>query len=168
MPACGHATAPGQTSTQEEHASLMSVNLVKLCVGIETVEDLVRAQRRRVEKHARAGKAASLFHATRMTPRRREELLDGGSLYWVIKGVIQVRQRIIGLAQAKRTDGTPCCQIMLDKSLHLVRPTRRRPFQGWRYLEADDTPPDLTPGAAGKKAHFPPAMRRELAELGLI
>ena len=146
----------------------MSVNLIKLCVGIESVEDLARVQKQRLAAQKQAGQKTGLFHATRMEPRRREELLDGGSLYWVIKGVIQVRQRIIGLEQGQRADSSPCCLIMLDSRHYLVQPTPRRPFQGWRYLEADDAPHDLSAANAGKVARLPAAMRRELAELGLL
>lgn len=96
-------------------------------------------------------------------------MLDGGSLYWVIKGVIQVRQRLIGFDTGHKDDGSACCLLLLDASLIPVRPTKRRPFQGWRYLQAGDAPPDLGSAqeAAGLAA-MSPQMRKDLADLGLL
>jgi hypothetical protein len=94
--------------------------------------------------------------------------LDGGSLYWVIKGFIQVRQPIAGFDEGTKDDGRPCCLIMLSPKLVAVRPTPRRAFQGWRYLDPADAPPDLTGRAAGELAALTPKMRKELAELGLL
>jgi hypothetical protein len=102
-----------------------------------------------------------------MVPRRAAELLDGGSLYWVIKGTIQARQRLIGFEEGTKPDGSRCCLIRLDPAVVPVRPVPRRAFQGWRYLDADDAPPDLGPAGKGVAA-LPPKMRRDLAELGLL
>jgi hypothetical protein len=146
----------------------MALHLVKLCVGCDAIEDLAAWQAERLAQMKRAGdKHPRLFHRTFQTPKRREELLEGGSLYWVIKGVIQARQRVLDLAEGTKDDGTPCCLIILDKGLVPVRPVPRRAFQGWRYLDAADAPPDLT-GAERGIAGLPPRMRKELAELGLI
>lgn len=141
----------------------MTLHIIKLCVGAEAIEDLAAWQ---ASRYARSG--GRLVHTTRMVPKQQDAVLDGGSLYWVIKGVIQVRQRIIGFDQGSKEDGTPCCLIVLDRELVLVRPVPRRPFQGWRYLQSDDAPADLGGGEADDTASMPPQMRRELAELGLL
>jgi hypothetical protein len=103
-----------------------------------------------------------------MVPKRQDEVLDGGSLYWVIKGMIQVRQRIVGFRDGAKADGTRCCLIMLDHHLQMVRPAPRRAFQGWRYLDPADAPADLTGTGDGEFKDLPPKMRRELVELGLL
>ena len=146
----------------------MTVHLVKLCVGAESIEDLGAWQKQRLAALKAAGeKRPHLSHRTFQTPKRRDELLAGGSLYWVIKGVVQARQKLVALSQGSKDDGTPCCLLVLDKVLVPVRPVPRRPFQGWRYLAATDAPADLRPGESGI-ADLPPKMRKELAELGLI
>ncbi|MGI9482426.1 MAG: DUF1489 family protein [Hyphomicrobiales bacterium] len=138
----------------------MTVHILKLCVGVDTIEELSSWQKMRLKNNAR------VFHVTRMMPRRKKEVLDGGSLYWVIKGTIQVRQRIIGLEPVVDEDGINRTEIQFDPELVSVRPAPRRAFQGWRYLEAADAPPDLT--KADLKSDIPPEMRAELIELGLI
>lgn len=105
------------------------------------------------------------FHITRFKPRRAKEVLDGGSLYWVIKGVIQVRQKIIGLEEVKTDNGTKC-MIMMDKMMHLTESQPRRAFQGWRYFENNSVPKDLD--AHSKVLDIPLELRTELKELGLI
>lgn len=146
----------------------MTVHLVKLCVGAASVDDLAAWQKSRLAELRRKDKFARIVHATFQMPKRGDELTGGGSLYWVIKGVIQVRQRILGLADGVRENGTPCCNIELDEPLIAVRPTPRRAFQGWRYLDVADAPPDLGDRAGRGVAAMPERMRRELAELGLI
>lgn len=146
----------------------MSLNLVKLCVGATSIEDLASWQKGRLAEQKARGERARLFHATFQSPKRQAELLDGGSLYWVIKGVIQVRQRLAGFEDGTRKDGSSCCLILLDKTLVPVRPVPRRAFQGWRYLTADDAPEDLGNGRGGDLASFPPKLRQELLELCLI
>ncbi len=146
----------------------MTLHLVKLCVGAASVEDLAAWQTARLAERRRKDKTARIVHATFQTPKRAEDLLDGGSLYWVIKGVIQVRQRIVGLSEGVRDNGAACCNIELDDPLVAVRPTPRRAFQGWRYLSADDAPADLAGRGDKGLAQMPERLRRELAELGLI
>lgn len=145
----------------------MTTHIVKLCVGVDSIEDLAGWQAERLAASARGG-GGEIFHRTRMIPKRQAAVLDGGSLYWVIRGVIQVRQRITAFEEGQKDDGTRCCRIMLDPELVAVRPTPRRAFQGWRYLEAVDAPPDLGRTAGKQLAAMPPQMRRELAELCLI
>lgn len=146
----------------------MPLHILKLCVGADTVEDLAAWQRGRLAFAKKTTGTQRLFHTTRMVPKRQDEVLDGGSLYWVIKGVIQVRQRIIGFESGAKEDGTPCCLLMFDPELVTVRPTPRRAFQGWRYLTADDAPPDLGAAAARTARAMPPKLRKDLADLGLL
>ena len=145
----------------------MALHLIKLCVGAGSIEDLDAWQKGRMAAQKKSGGTPRLFHSTFQTPKRQAELLDGGSLYWVIKGVIQVRQRLIGFEEGHKPDGSRCCLILLDEALIPVRPAPRRAFQGWRYLGAEDAPADL--GRADKQlATMPPKMRRDLADLGLL
>ena len=145
----------------------MTLHLIKLCVGAASIKDLADWQQSRRQMKTAADKPC-VYHTTFQTPKREAELLDGGSLYWVMKGTILARQRIVGLDQGKKDDGSPCCLILLKPEIVPVRPTPRRPFQGWRYLAADEAPTDLS-GADGKTiAAMPPKMRKQLADLGLI
>ena len=121
----------------------MALHMIKLCVGVENVEDLQEWQDKRVKELARKRKPPNPYHDTRMTPTRAEEMLTGGSLYWVIKHRIIVRQRLIGFEQVKDADGKAMCRIHLDPALVRTTPRKKRPFQGWRYLEPDDAPADL-------------------------
>ena len=145
----------------------MTVHLVKLCVGIDTVQDLKAWQTERLAYLARAGEVPELCHRTMQAPRRRDEVLDGGSLYWVIKGVILARQRILDLKKTTKDDGRRCCGIVLDPEIVTTRPHPRRAFQGWRYLEAADAPPDGRV-AENDRDEIPPGMREDLRELRLI
>lgn len=145
------------------------IHLVKLSVGAESIEDLAAWQAERLASMKRAGqKRPELFHRTFQMPKRKDELLGGGSLYWVIKGLIQARQRITDLREGRKDDGSPCCLIMLERELVPVRPVPRRAFQGWRYLDVADAPTDLTGSRSDAIAEMPAAMRKELASLGLI
>ena len=147
----------------------MPLHIVKLCVGADSIEDLAQWQKGRLaEQKARGIKKPQLFHTTFQAPKRRDEVLDGGSLYWVIKGLIQVRQRLVGFGEGQKDNGQPCCLLLLDKTLVPLRPSPRRPFQGWRYLTAEDAPADLAAGARNDIAEMPAKMRRNLAELGLL
>lgn len=140
-----------------------TLHLIKLCVGTDSVEDLARWQ-----AQTRAQTSEGLpRHVTRMWPKRAAELLDGGSLYWVIRGEVLCRQRILGLEQATGADGIRRCAIVLDPALIRTRPAQRRPFQGWRYLSADDAPRDL-PRERGSDDALPAGMSRALAEIGVL
>jgi hypothetical protein len=144
------------------------LNLVKLCVGATSIEDLQRWQ----DSYAgfKAGKPGQrrIFHTTFQSPKRQTELLAGGSLYWVIKGFIQARQNLVGFDEGHKEDGSACCLLLLDPKIVAVRPQARKAFQGWRYLTAEDAPPDLAAGATSALAAMPPDLRKELAALGLI
>ena len=139
------------------------VNLVKLCVGVDSVADL-RAWH---EANPPSRADGCRFHTTRMWPKREAGILDGGSLYWVIKGVIQCRQRITALEEAIGHDGIRRCKIVLDPEIVLTHGAPRRAFQAWRYLEVGDTPPDLRRAREGDD-DLPPALLQELAEIGVI
>lgn len=145
------------------------LHLIKLSVGTDSIEDLAAWQAERL-KNRRAGgeKKPVLFHRTGQRPKRETDLLDGGSIYWVIKSVIQARQKLIGFDEGTRPDGRPCCHILMETPLIPVRPTPRRAFQGWRYLDAEDAPPDLGARLSGDLAKMPPQMRKDLADLGLL
>jgi hypothetical protein len=145
----------------------MTVHLIKLCVGVETVKELADWQVERLKRLKRERKTPELCHRTLQTPRRRDEILDGGSLYWVIKGFVLVRQRIADLRADVKEDGTACCGIVLDRELVPTRAHPRRAFQGWRYLDAADAPKDAK-GFADAAEAIPPGMREELRELRLI
>lgn len=142
----------------------MALHLIKLAAGAEGVDELQRRIDRSVAANEKAGRGVIHSHETRMFPRRGEELLDRGSLYWVIKGVVLVRQRIIGLESRTGTDGARRCAILLDPEPVPTEAQPRRAFQGWRYLNAEDAPRDLSSG----KGSAPPALRARLAELGLL
>ena len=145
----------------------MTVHLIKLCVGVETVKELADWQKERLKRLKRAGKIPELRHRTLRTPRRRDEVLDGGSLYWVIKGFVLVRQRVLDLKADVKDDGTACCGIVLDPELVATRPYPRRAFQGWRYFDALDAPPDVQ-GIDDGTGDMPRGMREDLRELRLI
>jgi hypothetical protein len=145
----------------------MTVHLIKLCVGCDTASELAEWQAEHLAKMQKAGKTPEHCHRTLQTPRRREEILDGGSLYWVIKGFVLVRQRVLDLRADVRGDGIACCGIVLDPELVTTRAHPRRAFQGWRYLEAADAPPDAR-GLVDERDDLPPGMREALRELRLI
>ena len=138
----------------------MVLHLIKLCVGADSIEDLAQWQAGRLKK------AREIFHTTRMVPKRAPEIVAGGSLYWIIKGLIRVRQRITEIRPFTDTDGIGRCHLVFDPALIAVRPTPRRPFQGWRYLKPEDAPPDLPKGALVDD--MPEDMRATLSELGLL
>lgn len=140
-----------------------SINLIKLSVGTETVDGLAEWQ---------AGKRAQGAdglprHVTRMWPKRGDEILGGGSIYWVIKGMIQCRQRVLRLDEVIGSDGIRRCAIVLDPALHRTQSVLKRPFQGWRYLQAADSPPDLPEGRENEDA-LPLELNRALAEIGVL
>ncbi|MGH9808200.1 MAG: DUF1489 family protein [Terriglobia bacterium] len=147
----------------------MPLHLIKLCVGCDSIEDLAAWQVERLRQRRKAGeKKPRLFHRTFQTPKRREQLLGGGSLYWVIKGIVQVRQPLVDITEGTKEDGTPCCLLILKNELVAVRPTPRRAFQGWRYLSEEEAPSDLKGRSADGIVAMPPKLRKQLAELGLL
>ncbi len=146
----------------------MTLHLIKLCVGCDSIADLRRWQKQRIAAAKRRGRRYAPRHWTRMMPKRRDEILDGGSLYWVIQGYVAVRQRIVGLDRRIDKDGRAYCRISFAKTLIPVAPRKHRPFQGWRYLAAKEAPPDLAAGQRSSEKLPPARMLAELSELGLI
>lgn len=145
----------------------MTVHILKLCVGAESLSDYlgwVHARRARAEAEGRVYRPE---HVTRMWPKRAGEVLDGGSLYWVIKGRILCRQRIVALEPREGADGITRCALVLDPAVIRTAPAQRRPFQGWRYLAPDAAPPDIGP-AEPDAADLPDDMAAKLAEIGVI
>ena len=140
--------------------------MVKLCVGADSVEDLQSWVAERLAVAARDNQPVEQFHQTRMVPKRIDEILDGGSLYWVIKGKVQVRQPILAFRPVVDGEGIKRCRIVLEPRFVLTDWQPRRAFQGWRYLSPEEAPQDL--GAGGDMAAMPPELRRELADLGLL
>ncbi len=138
------------------------LNLIKLCVGIDSVEALIAWR----DAHASGLPGGAHRHVTRMWPKREAELLAGGSLYWVIRGVIRVRQRIRSLDEVIGQDGIRRCGITMDPTLIRTEPAPRRAFQGWRYLPASHAPRDLGPAKPGA-ARLPPELEIALSEIGV-
>ena len=138
------------------------LNLIKLCVGAVDVEDLLDWHR----GHAHLWLPGTTEHVTRMWPKREAEVLDGGSLYWVIKGAVLARQRILGMQERRGADGIARCALVLDVGVVRTEAAPRRPFQGWRYLDPKESPRDL-PAGRGREDALPTALAQALAEIGL-
>lgn len=153
-------------SGEKEFKKPMTLHMIKLCVGADSVTDLKEWVADRALTAMAAGLDPHSRHRTRMMPKRAEEILDGGSLYWVIKGQVAARQQILGLDAVQGADGISYCDIVLAPNVIETAPQPKRPFQGWRYYKAEDVPRDL--GAQTGEAEMPEALRRELAELGLL
>jgi hypothetical protein len=143
----------------------MTLHLIKLSVGTESIADLADWQKRRAAERKKKGGPGDIMHITRMTPKRADELLSGGSMYWVIKGQVAVRQRLLELRAVTR-NGVPHCALVLDKALVATERRFHRAFQGWRYLDPKDAPRDLT--RRSRVSELPEALHAELAQLGLI
>ena len=145
----------------------MPLHLIKLCVGVDTIRELDEWIKERMAQKKKKKEAIEHIHTTRMMPTQKEALLDGGSLFWVIKGVVSCRQKLIDLRQFTDKEGIKRCRIVMEPRLVPVLPKPRSAFQGWRYLKANEAPADLSKGAKGAAA-IPEEMRRELNELGLL
>jgi hypothetical protein len=145
----------------------MPLHLIKLCVGCDQVADLEDWIKLKLKEKKRRGQKAEHIHTTRMFPKRADELKDGGSLFWVIKGQVACRERILDIRPVTGKDGIKRTQVVLDGKVVLVEPRARGAFQGWRYLEPKEAPRDLARAAPGA-ARMPEKMRRELQELGLL
>ena len=143
------------------------INLIKLSVGTESIYSLLEWQQVCRAQNFIEYEVAEHWHTTRMRPKREAELLDGGSIYWVFKGIIQCRQKVLRLDEVIGQDGIRRCRIILDKHLYATATWPRRPFQGWRYLKADDAPPDVTMPSESDE-NMPQELRDALFELGLL
>lgn len=145
----------------------MSLHMIKLSVGCDSIQDLEDWVKLKLKEKKKKGQKPEHIHTTRMVPKRAEELTDGGSLYWVIKGQISCREKIIDIRPFVDKDGIGRCRLVLDGKIVPVEPRPYRAFQGWRYFELKDAPRDLGKSAPGV-AKMPENLRRELRELGLI
>lgn len=145
----------------------MTLHLIKLSVGVESIDHLARIQAERLKARRDQGLEPKLYHVTRMWPRRGKELLDGGSIYWVIKRAVRCRQRLLGFEETVNGRGQAACGLVLDPQIVPVEPRASRAFQGWRYLKDAEAPRDLQ-GDAAELGDLPPDMADELRGLGLI
>ncbi len=145
----------------------MALHILKMCVGVDEVEQLVEWQARRREEYAARGEEPVNRHYTRHVPRRATEIEDGGSLYWIMKGFVRARQRIIRIDVLRDLVDGKRCAFVLGPELVRTELQARRPHQGWRYLEPKDAPADL-PVSSYRDDALPPEMAAELRQLGLI
>ena len=146
----------------------MPLHLIKLAVGCESVKDLKGRVAERMAIAKKKGLPLRHIHLTRMTPKRDEELLSGGSIYWVIKGEIAAREKLIAIEPFRDKDGIGRCRLVMQPKVIALSPRPMRAFQGWRYLTEDSAPADLGKAAAASVASMPEPMRRELRDLGLL
>lgn len=145
----------------------MALHLIKLCVGADSLQDLRDWVAERALVAIAAGLDPHSTHTTRMVPKRIDELLESGSLYWVIKGQVMARQKLLDIKTFTGGDGVQRCELLLGPEVVETVPQPRRPFQGWRYLKPEDVPQDL--GSLGEgMGQMPEELRRELAALGLL
>lgn len=149
---------------KQDGAGPGALNLVKLCVGADGPADL---QRWLAERQAAGGAGWRPRHTTRMQPKRGDELLQGGSLYWVFRGAIRARQRLLAIEPAQGADGVQRHDLILDNRLVLTAAQPRRPFQGWRYLTAADAPADLRAGGREDDG-LSDELAEELDRLGVV
>ncbi len=145
----------------------MSLHLLKLCVGCDSIRDLEDWIEENRAHHDRLGRVYEQAHTTRMVPKRADALVEGGSLYWVVKGQIACRQTLIAVRPFTDRDGIGRCHLLLEPAVVPVTPRPCRPFQGWRYLDVHDAPRDLG-RHSGDFGVMPETVRRELADLGLL
>lgn len=136
---------------------------MKLCVGVQSLEQYSQWSEQRWNERRAAGIEPPLFHVTRMVPKRRDELV-GNSLFWVIAGQIQCRQKLLAIEPFEDEEGIRRCRLVLDRDVVPTEWKRKRAFQGWRYLSKRAAPKDLPPGFEG----MPEKLRRELDDLGLL
>ncbi|HYS49326.1 MAG TPA: DUF1489 domain-containing protein [Xanthobacteraceae bacterium] len=145
----------------------MPLHLIKLCVGCDSVQDLREWIAEKLKDKKRRKQPLEHIHTTRMMPKRADELVDGGSLYWVVRGEVLCRQRLVAVRPFVDKDGIGRCRLVLEPRLVLTEPRPYRAFQGWRYLAVKDAPKDLARAAPGA-AKMPEGLRRELRGLGLL
>lgn len=144
----------------------MALNILKLCVGAESIDDLEHYIRSRYQRGGDYLVSGKPFHTTRMVPKRVNEILDGGSLYWVIKGNVQCRQKLAAIEPFVDREGISRCHLVLERDVIKTQWQPRRPFQGWRYLTLEDAPKDLS--MADGVVDMPASLQAELASLGLL
>ena len=136
--------------------------MIKLAVGVPSLE----AFEQRIEARRQAGRGMQVW--TRSFPKRADELIGSGSLYWVVAGLLSARQPIVAIEEDRYDDGSRCARIEVEPTLIRVSPARMRPFQGWRYLLAEAAPADLQGGEVTGLGALPPAMLNDLRGLCLV
>ena len=146
----------------------MPLHLIKLAVGCSSVTELKGWVAERMKTAKKKGLPQHHIHVTRMTPKRIDEILNGGSLFWVIRGEVAAREKIIAIEPFRDKDGIGRCRLVMQPKVIAVAPRPMRPFQGWRYFTEEAAPPDLGKAAAATIAAMPEPMRRELRDLGLL
>src|SRR5947209_7431459 len=146
----------------------MPLHLIKLAVGCDSLKELTEWIAERMKTAKKKGLPQRHVHITRMTPKRVDDILAGGSLYWVIRGEVAAREKVMAIEPFRDKDGIGRCRLVMQPKVIAVSPRAMRPFQGWRYLAEDSAPPDLAKAAGGTIAAMPEPMRRELRELGLL
>lgn len=144
----------------------MTLHLLKLCVGIESPDELSERIAFRAAQCEAAGQIYEPMHTTRMIPKRKDELLNGGSLYWVMKGQIRARQKLIDIRPFTDSEGISRCHLVLDRELVYTSLQPRRAFQGWRYLKQNDAPADISGDQHDED--IPISFKQELSDLGLL
>ena len=145
-----------------------SINIVKLAVGVKSVEELALIQRRFLS-HGGTHTNNGFFHSTKLMPKKHEAIVKSGSLYWVIKGVICARQKIVAITKDEDSDGIKRCKIFLDDTIIKTTPMRKKPFQGWRYLKKNRTPADIIDPVTGTfEDDIPLEVQQQLLEVGLL
>lgn len=148
----------------------MALHLVKMAAGVASLANLKARQKKYLKRIASGPGAPALRYRTRNMPKRAEEILDGGSIYWVFRGHIRARQAIKAISQKRDREGRSYCELRLGRLIVPTVPRPHRAIQGWRYLEETDAPPDLKSGGkeAAAVAALPEALAEELRELGLL
>jgi hypothetical protein len=142
----------------------MTLHLIKLCVGCDSITDLSEWIDETMREKRRRRQTPEHVHVTRMVPKRSADLLDGGSLYWVIRGNVQARQRLLDIRPFTGADGIGRCGLVLEPKVMPTEWQPKRAFQGWRYYRDDEAPDDLKRRRSGE---LPPELKATLAELGL-
>jgi hypothetical protein len=160
--------APSAIPDTPSFSKTMPLHLIKLAVGCDSIKELKGWVAERMSIAKKKGLPQHHVHITRMTPKRIEEILTGGSLYWVIRGEIAAREKIIAIEPFRDRDGIGRCRLVMQPKVITVSPRPMRAFQGWRYFTEDSIPPDIGKAAAGSLAAMPEPMRRELRDLGLL
>ena len=133
------------------------INLKKLAVGINSLEELKDFQILKLKKNN------EISVKTKNTPKRKPEILDGGSLYWIINNRFAIRQLVIDIRENISYEGKKYCLIILDRKIIQVEKISQRPFQGWRYLKLNNSPKDINLNLRKK---IPEELSNHLSEIG--
>ena len=144
----------------------MTVHLIKIAAGVQHLDQLQTRLLSYGYDDPDHGPVTPV--PTRNTPKRADELLDGGSIYWIIKGKIAARTPFIDIYGEETPEGKKVCRLCVSSTVIPTIPVPKRGFQGWRYFPAADAPDDMPVGSGGEINEISPEMAAELKELGLI